>query len=194
VDERFIKRILDFDDYIKRFSFKLTKHIDGRDELVQTVYFRILIFLNKERTVINDDLFDNETLLKSWLGAIILNCYKSSLKKRKGIFISYDDLENETDYENYEGSVILGINDDYGDFELDNNQIIKRAIELLGKKSGDKKDVIFRMCDIDNLPYENVSKILNIPLGTVKSRLFRARKFLVKKLQKYYESQYKLVA
>ena len=51
------------------------------------------------------------------------------------------------------------------------NIIIRRAIDALPEKF---KEVI-NMCDIDQLSYEEISSIIKVPIGTVKSRINRAR-------------------
>jgi RNA polymerase sigma-70 factor (ECF subfamily) len=50
-------------------------------------------------------------------------------------------------------------------------------------------DVDFRtviiLCDIEGFTYEEMAKILNIPIGTVRSRLHRARNILKDKIREY---------
>lgn len=44
---------------------------------------------------------------------------------------------------------------------------------------------IILLCDIEGFTYEELAKILDIPIGTVRSRLFRARNMLKEKLRDY---------
>jgi RNA polymerase sigma-70 factor (ECF subfamily) len=44
------------------------------------------------------------------------------------------------------------------------------------------------LCDLEGFTYEEMAKILDIPIGTVRSRLHRARNFLKEKLEKYARS------
>jgi len=44
---------------------------------------------------------------------------------------------------------------------------------------------IILLCDIQEFSYEEIAKIVDIPVGTVRSRLFRARNMLKAKLRKY---------
>ena len=48
--------------------------------------------------------------------------------------------------------------------------------------------VVILLCDIEGFTYEEISKILDIPIGTVRSRLHRARNLLKEKLKEYAES------
>ena len=58
-------------------------------------------------------------------------------------------------------------------------QVLKRAIENLPEKY----KMAFVLRDIEELPYDEVAKVMNIPLGTVKSRVNRARALLREKLK-----------
>jgi len=48
----------------------------------------------------------------------------------------------------------------------------------------DFKTVIL-LCDVEGFTYEEIAKIIDIPIGTVRSRLHRARNMLKEKLKKY---------
>ena len=43
------------------------------------------------------------------------------------------------------------------------------------------------LCDVEGFTYEEISKIIDVPIGTVRSRLFRARNMLKEKLKRYAE-------
>jgi RNA polymerase sigma-70 factor (ECF subfamily) len=44
------------------------------------------------------------------------------------------------------------------------------------------------LCDLEGFTYEEMAKVLDIPIGTVRSRLHRARNFLKDKLERYAQS------
>ena len=44
---------------------------------------------------------------------------------------------------------------------------------------------VLLLCDIEEFTYEEIAKILDVPIGTVRSRLFRARNLLKEKLKNY---------
>ncbi|HRD08432.1 MAG TPA: sigma factor-like helix-turn-helix DNA-binding protein, partial [Saprospiraceae bacterium] len=44
---------------------------------------------------------------------------------------------------------------------------------------------VILLCDIEEFTYEEISKIIDVPIGTVRSRLFRARNMLKEKLKSY---------
>jgi len=47
---------------------------------------------------------------------------------------------------------------------------------------------VILLCDIEGFTYEEISKIIDIPIGTVRSRLHRARNMLKEKLREYAKS------
>jgi len=47
---------------------------------------------------------------------------------------------------------------------------------------------VILLCDIEGFKYDEIAKIINIPIGTVRSRLHRARNELKQKLKAYAES------
>ena len=64
-------------------------------------------------------------------------------------------------------------------------RILKNSfINDFRKKSKQPAKVII-LCDLEGFTYEEMAKVLDIPIGTVRSRLHRARNFLKEKLEKY---------
>jgi RNA polymerase sigma-70 factor (ECF subfamily) len=47
---------------------------------------------------------------------------------------------------------------------------------------------VILLCDIEGFTYEEIAKIIDVPIGTVRSRLFRARNMLKEKLKSYAQS------
>jgi len=47
---------------------------------------------------------------------------------------------------------------------------------------------VLLLCDVEGFTYEEIAKIIDIPIGTVRSRLFRARNLLKKELSAYAKS------
>ena len=58
---------------------------------------------------------------------------------------------------------------------------VKNALESLP----DQFRIVVLLCDVEGFSYNEISKIINAPLGTVMSRLFRGRKLLQHNLWKY---------
>ena len=58
----------------------------------------------------------------------------------------------------------------------------KRIMEAINNLSPKFKEVII-LCEIDDLSYEQIAEKLKVPIGTVKSRIYNAKKELAEKLQ-----------
>ncbi|HOP07383.1 MAG TPA: sigma-70 family RNA polymerase sigma factor [candidate division Zixibacteria bacterium] len=113
--------------------------------------------------------FNFKHCFSTWIYTIALNLARNELRKRKK-------------FKFYEISEMQGNEKEFAvDAKLPSQlpQVLSSAIESLPEKY--RTAFIFR--DIQEQPYEEVAKILNVPLGTVKSRVNRARMMLREKLQ-----------
>ena len=60
----------------------------------------------------------------------------------------------------------------------------QQVLAALGRLDADHRAVLV-MCDIEGFDYQQMSEILDVPLGTLKSRIFRARLALRDELKSY---------
>lgn len=103
--------------------------------------------------------FNMQSKFSTWLYRITVNCGKDFLKKRKDITVdNYKAIENQASIKN-----------DYND--KDNKIVLEEGLRLL---KDDLREIII-LKDIQGFSYEEISDILNVKMGTVKSRLNRAR-------------------
>jgi RNA polymerase sigma-70 factor (ECF subfamily) len=66
--------------------------------------------------------------------------------------------------------------------------VLQGAIEKLPQEY----KTAFILCDIQRLPYQQIAEVMRVPVGTVKSRINRARSILREKLKPYKELQHEL--
>ena len=150
--------------------FKLVHNQEEAWDLVQETFMKAFRSLSS---------YKKEYRLSTWLYRIAANCSIDYLRKRKIEALSLDQpLETK------EGSVCLELPDftykPESDFESRQKGIsINQAIESLPRKY--KEVIIYRHKDYKS--YEEISRILGIPVGTVKARIFRARELLKKRLK-----------
>ena len=105
--------------------------------------------------------------LDQWLNGILINCWRDYFRSRK-------ENENIDDYELYD--------DDTPEkqwIQSDQRQRIRDAIARLSES----QRMVVTLVDIDGASYADVAETLQIPIGTVMSRLCRARKTLMQRLQ-----------
>ena len=123
----------------------------------------------------NSDKYEERGSFKSWICTVAKNVSKDYLKSA-----SFRNMQNTTSDE-----VVLSIipeKDETPDLRVlaqERQDRIIDAIEMLKPKF---REVIM-LCEIYGYTYEEASKKLGCPLGTIKSRIFNAKKELAEKLQ-----------
>jgi RNA polymerase sigma-70 factor, ECF subfamily len=133
------------------------------DDITQDVFITVYKNLYK---------FRFQSQFTTWLYRITVNKCKDHLRKVKlrNIFLPIQDEEIKTGYlPDHEGSEIASL--------------VRDAIEKLPGKL--RLPLLLR--DIEGLSYQEISEIVNCELGTVKSRIFRARESLREILKPYEE-------
>ncbi len=162
-------------DALYNFAYNLTYNEDDASDLVQETYMKAYRFIDK---------YIEGTNAKAWLFKILKNAFinqyrKKSKRPTKVDFeeiISYHDEEDS----NYSGHIDLRQ-------EIYQSMMGDEVTNAVNKLPVDFRTVIL-LCDIEGFTYEEISKIVDIPIGTVRSRLHRARNMLKDKLSVYAES------
>lgn len=123
--------------------------------------------------------FKGESVFYTWLYRIAVNTAKNYLiaQGRRPPAFDIDVLEAET----YESGDLLRDVDNPENLMLSNEmkQVIFQSIELLAE---DLKTAI-TLREIHGLSYEEIAEIMDTPVGTVRSRIFRAREAIEEKLK-----------
>jgi len=151
------KKLLEMMPKLRRYSYGLTGSVDKGDELLQDSIVKILS-MNKDIKHIDN--------LNAYFYKIISNDWKDKIKKRK---VETYDIE--------EFSNTLSANDLDLNEKIDSKRKNKKIHELINELSENLKST-FLLATIEEKSYKEISEILDIPLGTVMSRLNEARKKL----------------
>ncbi|MFP4687730.1 MAG: sigma-70 family RNA polymerase sigma factor [bacterium] len=156
------------------YARSINRNKEDAEDLVQDTYMRAYRYFHQ---------YTPGTNCKAWLFTILRNLYNTRYKKYKKTpdKVHYDDIEEVYDF-------ILGeelrsdINEPEKDFfENILPQQIVNAIEELPEEFRST----FILADIEDFSYKEIAEILDCPIGTVMSRLHRARNILKKKLFDY---------
>ncbi|MFH2035188.1 MAG: sigma-70 family RNA polymerase sigma factor [Candidatus Zixiibacteriota bacterium] len=151
------------DKYKKRLMNVIMRMISSEveaEDIVQETFVRV--FQHRQS-------FDFNHCLSTWIYTIALNLARNELRKRKRFkFMDIFDMQGK------EGEFAV-------EMKLPNG--LPKAIEGAMESLPEKYKMAFILRDVQELPYEEVAKIMNIPLGTVKSRVNRARSMLREKLK-----------
>ena len=131
------------------------------------------------------DSFQRGTNCKAWLFKILRNLFINKYRKdvRSPDTVQYEEIENFYLFNQVASN---------GDLYLDISKEPNRLKELIGEEVNaaledlpvEFKEVVI-LSDIEGFTYEEISKITEVPIGTVKSRLNRARGYLQKTLWDY---------
>ena len=139
---------------LQKFAFKLTRNKSDADDLVQSTCLRALE---------KNDSFETGTNLFGWTSKIMYNLFVSGYRRRMKFESQYDPdiyLDKE---------IVMPMQDTL--LEAEN---VKRAMLLL---SADHREVLMMIC-VNGMSYQEVADNLDISIGTVRSRLSRAREHL----------------
>lgn len=163
-----------FTSQLQAFAYKLTNNMDDARDLYQETAFRAFK---------NMDKFQPETNFKAWLMTIMKNIFINDYRKRVKSSTIFDGTDN--DYFLNSGSYSIR-NEGPSKMMMENlNQMIEALDEDLR--------VAFLM-NYQGYKYKEIADKFNIPLGTVKSRIFFARKALKEMIEKQYNSKHIRVA
>lgn len=154
------------------FAFHLTYDGEAANDLVQETFLKAYRFI---------DSYQKGTNSKAWLFKILKNEFINNYRKKikRPTNVDFEDVINyhESDDASYVGSLDLRQ-------EIFQNMMGDEITIALNSLPSDFRTIIL-LCDIEGFTYEELAKILDIPIGTVRSRLFRARNMLKEKLREY---------
>jgi RNA polymerase sigma-70 factor, ECF subfamily len=158
-------------DQLYRVAFHLTKKRYDADDLVQETYLR---------AISNYGQFEPGTNLKAWLTRILYNLFVNRYHHdKKTISIDQSPTDTETSWlDNMESS------DPGPEAESLQAELRDKLKETLDGLSEEYAAPIV-LVDIGGFSYAEVAEIISCPIGTVRSRLFRARAVLAGKLREY---------
>jgi len=161
-------------DALKTFAFHLSYNEDDANDLVQETYMKALRFIDK---------YIEGTNAKAWLFKILKNAYINEYRKKskRPKKVDFEDIVSYHDSDDAGRQGYLDLREELFDSMMGDE--VTTAINALPI---DFRTVIL-LCDVEGFTYEEISKIIDVPIGTVRSRLFRARNMLKEKLKKYAE-------
>jgi RNA polymerase sigma factor (sigma-70 family) len=162
-------------DSMYNFAYKLTFDEDEAKDLVQETFLKSYRFIES---------FQRGTNAKAWLFRILKNSFINEYRKKSKQPSKVDYQEVETFY-----------NSDKVDKTITTDLRVDMVKDHMGDEIANalnSLDVDFRtviiLCDLEGFKYDEMAEILDIPIGTVRSRLHRARNLLKEKLSEYAKS------
>ncbi len=151
---------------LQSFAYKLTNNMeDARDLYQETAH----------RAIKNKEKFTPGTNFKAWLMTIMKNIFINNYRRK----VKQNTIMDYTDNQHYINSGSVTVTNDAG-----TNIMMEELLGLI-KQLDDGFRVPFMM-HYKGYKYEEIAQQLDLPLGTVKSRIFFARKELKQKLKYLY--------
>ncbi|MDZ7691558.1 MAG: sigma-70 family RNA polymerase sigma factor [Balneolaceae bacterium] len=174
--EDFEEEIIPHLDALYNFALRLTSDPNDAEDLVQDTIVKAFRFFSS---------YEKGTNAKAWLFRILKNSYINNYRKesKQPNQVDYDEVS--TFYE-----TIRAERTDTSDLEdrmfrelIDDD--ISNALEELPE---DFRTVVL-LCDVEGFTYEEIANMLDVPIGTIRSRLHRGRNLLKAELMDYAEKR-----
>ncbi len=157
-------------------ALRLTKNERDAEDLVQDTCMRAYRFFDK---------FERGTNIKAWLFKILTNTFINRYRRKVKERTVVEGSEREAVQEQF-------VSRDATDFAANPEQyFFDRLLSDDVLRAIDALPIDFRLvvilADLQEFSYKEIAEILDCPVGTVMSRLFRGRKLLQKTLREYAE-------
>ena len=162
---QFQKKLLSMQENMMNFAMMLTLNRDDAQDLTQDTTLKVLG---------NQEKFVDNINFKGWVLTVMRNIFINNYHK---IVRTQTVIDQEADLYNLDVPQDSGFDSPDGSYDM---QEITAAIEKLN----DDLKVPFSMC-VSGYKYSEIAENLDIPLGTVKSRIFFARQELQKNLKDF---------
>lgn len=153
MSDRFSDDLIALLPNLRRFALSLCRRADLADDLVQ---------ITAERAFAARERFDPATRLDAWLFRILRNAWIDHARRTatQGKTVDIADMP--------EAAVVDG------ERETEAHLMLKRTREAMAELPEDQRLVMLLVC-VEELTYKEAAETLGIPIGTVMSRLARAR-------------------
>jgi RNA polymerase sigma-70 factor (ECF subfamily) len=171
-DQLFEKEFFPHMDALYNFAFHLTYDEDDANDLVQETYMKAYRFANS---------YVEGTNAKAWLFKILKNAFINEYRKKskQPNKVDYEEIVSYHDQEDVQLIGTLDLRE-----EIFQDMLGDEVTKAINTLPVDFRTVIL-LCDIEGFTYEEIAKIIDIPIGTVRSRLHRARQMLKELLEDY---------
>lgn len=163
-----------FLDSLYNTAYRMTRNAQDAEDLVQETYLKAYRAF---------DRFEAGTNLKAWLFKILKNTFINEYRRRQ-------HAPAQTDFADIEESFESQLADDAaGGIKNPEDELLQDVLDEDVQRAIDELPVDYRMvvllADLEGFSYKEISDILDIPVGTVMSRLYRGRRLLQRSMLDY---------
>ncbi len=161
----FTSELLNIQNDLLRFAYKLTSNREDANDLLQETSLRILD---------NQEKYEENTNFKAWAYTVMKNLFINNYRRI---------IREQTFIDTTENLYHLNISQDSGFDTPNGSYSVKEINEAINSLQYEYR-IPFSM-HISGYKYEEIAEEMNLPLGTVKSRIFFARQKLQNILKDY---------
>lgn len=159
-------------DRLVHFIIRKTGDPDRAQDLVQEAFIRVTRHLHR---------FDTSKKFSTWVYTIASNLSKNELRNRsRSPLVLFQKLQNSWD-------------DDHRPLQFEDSRMrpddlyrkrfLKRIVEETVEELPEHHRLVFRLRELEGKSYEEIAEITGVNLGTVKSRLHRARNSFAQRIE-----------
>jgi len=159
-------------DRLVHFIIRKTGDADRAQDLVQEAFIRVTRHLHR---------FDTTKKFSTWVYTIASNLSKNELRNRsRSPLVLFQKLENSWD-------------DDHRPLQFEDSRMrpddlyrkryLRRIVEETVQELPEHHRLVFRLRELEGKSYEEIAEITGVNLGTVKSRLHRARNSFAQRIE-----------
>ena len=156
-----------FVDALYNTAYRMTRNAQDAEDLVQETYLKAYRYYDK---------FEEGTNFKAWLFKILKNTFINNYRKKQKAPLQSDFAEIEDAFESRLSSDVTG------QMKSPEEEILENVLDEDVQRALDDLPPDYRMAvllaDLEGFSYKEIADILELPLGTVMSRLYRGRKLL----------------
>jgi RNA polymerase sigma-70 factor (ECF subfamily) len=160
-------------DALYNTALRMTRNPQDAEDLVQETYLKAYKYYDK---------FEEGTNLKAWLFKILKNTFINSYRKKQ-------QAPPKADFADIEESFETIVRDDGGAARTPEEELLEKVLDEDVQQAIEELPHDYRMvvllADLEGFAYKEIADILEIPVGTVMSRLYRGRRLLEEALLKY---------
>jgi len=164
-----------FVDALYNTAYRMTRNAEDAEDLVQEAYLKAYKYYDK---------FEEGTNFKAWLFKIMKNTFINNYRKKQ-------QAPPQSDFADIEESFETQVSEEAGQKKIKNpeEELLQDVLDEDVQRAIDELPPDYRMvvllADLENFSYKEIAEILDVPVGTVMSRLYRGRRLLEKVMLEY---------
>ena len=179
-DRTFREEALPEMDPVYRFALRLTRDPDRAQDLTQDTFLRA--FQSWES-------YEPGTRARSWLFTICRNLFlRGEERRRRHQEILSEVADEDPRQLSREASVLMAVGDRDPEGAFWENVVDDEILKAIEELPAPFREAVV-LSDLEDLSYDEIAGVLGVPVGTVKSRLFRGRRMLQRRLYEYAVSE-----